>query len=128
MDINHYLDTFKKKPGALHNSTVIKKSTHRIQEIYNNYYITSPKEFLELLKIIKEKGINKVDAAIFELRNIGEKHITTENIKNIVNQDKIFISTNKNNEELNEIVEKSLLILDTLSEAFTSNYSGGIHG
>ena len=81
MDINHYLDTFKKKPGALHNSTVISKCAPRIQEIYNSYYITSPKEFLELLKIINEKDIDKVNKAILELEKIGQKHITTENIK-----------------------------------------------
>lgn len=128
MDINHYLDTFSKKPVALHNSTVISKCTHRIQEIYNNYYITSPKEFLELLKTINEKDKKKIDAAIFELENIGKKHVTTENIKNIVNQEKRSIPINKNSEELNEIIENSLLILDTLSEAFTLNYSGGLHG
>ncbi len=128
MDINHYLDTFKKKPGALHNSTVINKCTHRIQEIYNNYYITNPKEFLELLKIITEKDIKTVDEAILELETIGKKHVTTENIKNIVNQEKKDIYPNKNVEETDEILENSLLILDKLSEAFASNDLGGIYG
>lgn len=128
MDINHYLSTIKKKPGALHNSTVISKCTNRIQNIYNNYYITSPREFLELLKIIKEKDIQIVDDAIFELENLGRKHVTTENIKNIVSKEKIAISSIDDSEDSNEIVKNSLLILDVLSEAFAPNYSGGIHG
>ncbi len=128
MDINHYLSTIKKKPGALHNSAVISKCTRRIQEIYNNYYITSPREFLELLKTIKEKDIQIVDDAIFELEKLGRKHVTTENIKNIVNKEKIITCSNNDGEESNEIVKNSLLILDVLSDAFTSSYSGGIHG
>lgn len=127
MDINHYLNTFKKKPGALHNSTVISKCTHRIQDIYNNYYTTSPKEFLELLEIINKKDIKKVDDAILELEIIGRKHVTTENIKNIVNQEKTTIFPNENVEETNEILDNSLLILDKLSEAFASNSLGGIY-
>ena len=38
MNIEPYLHTLKKKPGALKNSTLMQCSESRIQEIYNTYY------------------------------------------------------------------------------------------
>lgn len=49
LDINHYLDTFMKKPGALHHSLALKQSAKELQTIYTNNYISNPKEFIKFL-------------------------------------------------------------------------------
>ena len=50
MDIYHYLNTIKKKPGSLKNSAAIQCLDHRIQNIYKSYYNKKPKEFVVLLE------------------------------------------------------------------------------
>lgn len=117
IDINHYIRTLKKKPGALHNSTAMQCCSHRMKEIFHNYYIKNPKEFIELIEIIEEKGLDIIENAIKELEKLGKKHVTTEKIKNIVNQ------ANDQKEidipvEDTEIQDHSLMILNTLTEAF----------
>ncbi|BDU51054.1 Mu transposase domain-containing protein [Haliovirga abyssi] len=118
LDINHYLETLKRKPGSLKHSTSLQCSEHRLQEIYTSYYSKKPKEFLELLEIIREKSLKEVEKVIEELLKNGEKLVTTENIKNIINQEKIAIPEAV---DKNEIEEKSIELLEKISEIFTSN-------
>lgn len=49
LDINHYLDTFRKKPGALRNSTVLKQ-TPVLEEFFKKYFSEKPKEFIDFVR------------------------------------------------------------------------------
>lgn len=49
IDIRHYLNTFEKKPGAIRNSLVLKK-TPQLKAIYDIYFSTKSKEFVALMK------------------------------------------------------------------------------
>ena len=118
LDINHYLGTLKKKPGSLKNSAALHCSDHRIKKIYKEYYIKNPKEFIELLEIIKEKGINKVEDAIEELINIKKSLVTTENIRNIVNQTPHTAKPSLTKESDNLIEKHSIELLNAISTAF----------
>jgi len=124
MDIYHYFKTIKKKPGSLKNSTAMQCLDHRIQNIYNSYYTRKPKEFIVLLEIIKEKSIDDVNDAIEELEKLGKRHVTTENIRNIVNQvdlepENCLTSTD------DEIRNKSIEMLEKLTYAFLQPSSTG---
>ena len=55
VDINHFIHTLKKKPGALHSSVGRHQLSPELQEIYQEYYINNPRDFIELLELIKEK-------------------------------------------------------------------------
>lgn len=57
MDINHYLETFKKKSGALSQSQCLKQAPKEIKNTYKTHYIEKEKEFLALLQYIKKKII-----------------------------------------------------------------------
>lgn len=85
--IEHYLKTLKKKPGAIHSSTAMQQVNPRLQTIYNNYYTESPKEFIELIEIISEKGLEKIEETIKELEKISPIGISTEKIKLLCNRD-----------------------------------------
>ncbi len=116
IDINHYISTLKKKPGALHNSTAMQNCSHRIQKIYHTYYTKNPKEFIELIELIKSTTLENIEKAIIELEKLGQRHVTTDKIKNIVNQEK------SNTQDIlipseDEIVTSSLSLLNTLSNA-----------
>lgn len=85
--LEHYLKTLKKKPGALASSVALQQADPRLQEIYQDYYTEKPKEFIELLPLVSEKGINEINAAIKTLKQINPVDITTEKIKVICNRE-----------------------------------------
>ncbi|WP_399388496.1 hypothetical protein [Thermoanaerobacterium sp. CMT5567-10] len=68
--IEHYLNTLKKKPGALPSSAALNQADLRLQQIYYTYYTTKEKEFIELLQYIGIVGIQKMLDAIEKLRKI----------------------------------------------------------
>jgi len=57
LNINHYLDTFLKKPGALRNSAAL-KSVPELKDIFDTYYKDKPKTFIELLRENKDLNLN----------------------------------------------------------------------
>jgi len=73
IDIEHYKDTFLKKPGALKDSLALKQVDPKIKFLYENYYSGSPKDFIDLITIIKENDINSIIEIIEKLKkqNLG---------------------------------------------------------
>lgn len=59
IDIMHYLSTFAKKPGALRNSNAL-KSIPKLKTIYDTYFITQPRKFVEILLNLQNKEIDKI--------------------------------------------------------------------
>jgi hypothetical protein len=84
VDINHFIHTLKKKPGALHSSVGRHQLSPELQEIYQEYYTSNPRDFIELLELIKEKDLESVLKAVEELKEIKKELVTTDNIKNII--------------------------------------------
>jgi len=59
VDIMHYLNTFKKKPGAVNNSVAL-KSIPKLKAIFDTYYAKKPKDFIEILIDHKHLGIDEI--------------------------------------------------------------------
>lgn len=59
IDIRHYLKTFERKPGALHNSLAL-KSMPTLKAIYDIYFKTNPKKFIEILIENQEKSLEEI--------------------------------------------------------------------
>ncbi|MFZ7130772.1 MAG: IS21 family transposase [Eubacteriales bacterium] len=108
--IEHYINTIKRKPGSLHSSTAMRQMNPKLQTIYNNYYTENPKDFVELIEIISEHGLNKVIKIIDELQKISPTGVNTIKIKTLCNRDE-NVSYITNNERTTEILEKSKTIL-----------------
>jgi transposase len=58
IDIKHYLNTFTRKPGALKNSDAL-KSIPKLKIIYDEYFTTNPRKFIEVLIDNKERSIDE---------------------------------------------------------------------
>lgn len=86
IDINHFIQTLKKKPGALHSSVGRHQLSPELQQIYNNYYTNNARDFIVLLELIKENDLNVVINAIEKLAKIKSKIVNTDNIKNIISK------------------------------------------
>lgn len=82
LELDHYLKTLKRKPGALADSTALQQADQKIKNIYTQYYTTNPREFVDLIHYIKEgTSIEKIEESINELRKINPQHVTTDKIK-----------------------------------------------
>lgn len=87
MHINHYLQTFQKKKGAIAQSECLKQAPKQIKNLYNHHYIGKEKEFIELLLYIKEKNnLDRVMEAVSQLNTIQFGYVTTERILFICEQ------------------------------------------
>lgn len=115
MDINHYLDTLRRKPGALPNSCAFAQSNDNIRNIYSKYFINKEKHFIELLKLIGDIGIDKVLKSISMLEELTPINIDLDKIK--------FISTQKGDKYLLEEYLKSDSDIVTNSKSLLNAYS-----
>ena len=72
IDIYHYLNTLRKKPGAVKNSVAL-KSIPRLKALFDTYYSQQPRKFIERFLENKELSIDEI-ITLFEreTRNKGE--------------------------------------------------------
>ena len=117
--IEHYLKTLKKKPGAIHSSTAMQQMNPKLQTIYNKHYTENAKEFIELIEIISENGLEKIEEIIKELEKINPLGVNTEKIKLLSNRSKEEYSSDKK-EENTEI--------ESNSRAMLSQYASILNG
>lgn len=109
IEINHYLNTLKKKPGAIHRSTAMHQMNPKLQNIYNKYYTENPRDFIDLIEIISKEGLEKIEKVIKELEKINPLDINTEKIKLLSNRkEEILIDKKEVNTEI-EKQSKSIL-------------------
>ena len=59
IDIKHYLNTFLRKPGALRNSAAL-NSIPELKGLFDTYFKTKPREFIELLYYHSDKTIEEI--------------------------------------------------------------------
>lgn len=59
IDITHYLNSLARKPGAIRNSLALKSSPD-LKTIFDKYFISNPKKFIELIKENEEKDIDQI--------------------------------------------------------------------
>lgn len=123
IDINHFIYTLKRKPGALHSSLGRKQLCPELQEIYQEHYINNPKDFIGLLELIKEKDLKSVIDAIDELIKMEKKLVSNDNIKNII----FKIPSDKTHPKSHDISIQNASIkqIATLNEMFNLTSAGG---
>ncbi|RYM02832.1 IS21 family transposase [Sporolactobacillus sp. THM7-7] len=82
LQIEHYLETLRKKPGALAGSAALQQADPKIRNIYTTHYINRERDFIELIHYLKEKAtLAEIEQSIQELRQMGPNHVTTDKIK-----------------------------------------------
>lgn len=91
MDINHYLTSLKRKPGALKSSLALNQLSDEVKEIRGKYFSDDAKDFIELLQYCKDKNMT-----FTEVKNAIEK--IKELTPTSINKDKILAVMSKENE------------------------------
>ena len=91
IDLTHFLNTLKKKPGALATSIAMKQAPETLRNIYESHYTGQEKDFIALMQeIASGLTLAEVKVAIAQLQSINVRHVTTNHIKLICagNRDK----------------------------------------
>lgn len=113
VNIEHYTETLKRKPGALKNSIALEQVDERLKNIYNQYYLENPRDFIELIDYLKKStiSISQIEQIITNLLNTAQQEITTDKIKIIYeNKDEDEAqSATKNNQEIENQCKQQLL-------------------
>jgi hypothetical protein len=81
LNLEHFLKTLRKKPGALATSTAMHQADPTIQNIYKKHFIKKEKEFIELLQFISQNGLEPVLKAIEELEKLSPLDISKDKIE-----------------------------------------------
>jgi len=80
IDITHYIRTFLKKPGAIKNSMAL-KSIPILKSIYDKYFITNPKKFIEILTKNKEKDFKGIIEVFENFTKVSANSIPVDSLK-----------------------------------------------
>ena len=84
-DINHYINTLMKKPGALKGSVALRQMPENMRELFRVHFADKDngKDFLHLLKYCRENKYDYKDIldAVRKIRMRGARHITFDQIK-----------------------------------------------
>lgn len=113
IDIFHYLKTLKRKPGALPQSTALLQADVRIKNTYERYYSDKSKDFLDILEIINEKGIEPVEQGIEKLLSVSPGDLSAAKIRIMMNTNSALPDNHEGAAEDDPLCSK---ILDTLSQ------------
>ena len=81
ISIEHYLDTLRKKPGALSGSVALSCSPY-LKKLYQEYYTDMPRDFIDLLHYCRQHKISleKLEATVSRLLSPYKQSITTEKL------------------------------------------------
>ena len=79
--IEHYLDTFKRKPGALPGSLALASRGH-LKGIYDKWFTAAPRDFIELLHYCHRNHVEDIHlaATVKRLINNGKGNVTSEKL------------------------------------------------
>jgi len=80
LQISHYLEVLNRKPGSIRHSRLLRLQDQIIQNAFEEYYSTNPKEFVPVLGLIKEFSSERICEAI-KACNIREIPPTPEILK-----------------------------------------------
>lgn len=82
IDIEHYLDTFKKKPGALAGSQAL-ADNHYLRDLYINLFQNEPRDFIELLSYCRDNMVSeeKLEESVKRLLDVCGDDVTVEQLR-----------------------------------------------
>lgn len=117
MNINHYLTTLFRKPGALKSSLTLSQTDQQIKNLYKEYFSDSSKDFIELLQYCKNKSLawKTIEKAVNRLKQICPRDINKDKILAVMSKEK-EPEINKNTED--EIYRSSQAVLKELATIF----------
>jgi len=118
INLEHYLYTLKRKPGALAGSQAFASAPEKVKDIFREYFEDTPRDFIELLIFLKEHdyAFDKVIEVIDRLKKSSPHDISLDKIKALCMQKNEVYVPEVNNED--QILQHSRAQLEQLSSLF----------
>jgi hypothetical protein len=108
MDVEHYLSTFKRKPGALEGS-VASVSNIYLKSLYRQYFQGSSRSFIDFLNYCRERKVSeeKLEETVKRLLSTGNGILTTEKLQALLGNETV-IAVRSSNDEISQIAKQQL--------------------
>ena len=83
INIEHYTETLKKKPGAIKGSVALAQIDSRLNRIYQKYYLDRERDLIDLIEYMRDSAISieKIELAIAQLQPVKDADITIDKLK-----------------------------------------------
>jgi hypothetical protein len=123
LDIDHYLTTLSRKPGAVHGSVALEQSLPSIRLLYQRYFESHPRGFIDILLYCKNGGIQheKLEEAVDKLSRLCPGDISADKVIALLgNQTDTMTSSPgqaKKTDEIEDLSFKQLQEITLLAES-----------
>ena len=124
IELNHYFTTLQRKPHALINSCAFKQIDKSIAQIYNMYFKNKEKDFIELLQLIGDVGLDKVQRSISVIKKITPTSVSLDKIKFVCQRNNEADFYNEYLNSKSDIVDNSMNLLRNYTEMLSERKDG----
>lgn len=118
IEIDHYLVTLARKPGALHGSAALEQSPPEVRRIYEQYFTNQPREFIEVLLYCKAGNIqhDKLEETAAKVSRLCPRDVTADKIIALLgNQSETITSVQAASRQPDEIEDLSFKQLQEIT-------------
>ncbi len=90
INLDHYLYTLQRKPGALAGSQALFSAPVKVKNVFNKYFSSEPGDFIDLLLFLRDHdfGFERVTISIEKLKRTCPHNISADMIKVLCLQEK----------------------------------------
>jgi len=122
-NLEHYLKTLERKPGALHGSLALDQAPEAVKEVYTRWFVNQARDFIQLLQFCKQADIDHqklLETAIY-VNGLCAGEVTSEKITAILGNQPPAQSSRAAEEVLDEIANFSSLQLEEIARMINAN-------
>ncbi len=86
IDLEHYLNTLMRKPGALHGSVALKQAPLEIRKLYEQFFRNNARGFIEIMQYCQNKNIPhlKLAETVHELSRLCPNDVSADKVLALV--------------------------------------------
>lgn len=116
ISIEHYLETFKRKPGAI-GSSVALASRPYLEELYHEWYTHSPREFVDLLQYCLRHKVpqSSLENAVQQILLLSIQGPSTDQIMAVLGNKPMDNSAEFDDESSRQILKESQKLINTVN-------------
>jgi transposase len=118
IELNHYLVTLARKPGALHGSAALEQAPPPIRRTYHHYFENRPRDFVEILIYCRNNSVahEKLEETVRKVNRLCNGDIAPDKIIALLgNQQELDISMAPPSKEIDEIEDLSFRQLQEIT-------------
>jgi len=121
LDLDHYLNTLSRKPGALHGSQALSQAPEPVRTLYKNWFINKPREFIHLLEYCRQNQVEHkrlLDTARY-VSGLCPDHVSAEKIMAVLGNRPVSAEITAPADPVSEIEQYSNSQLEEITRLMT---------